>query len=244
MKTFFATILSLLLTLLPLAVNSANLISFDATSHGSTTNNSISGTLTQNHTVSGSNPILICYVAQLFTTGSLNTITASYNGISMTQLETQSTTGPTQLTEFELINPPTGTNTARTDFTFSQSQSWSTDMECVSYDNVGTVDAHTQNTGSGSVSLSMSSANDNVWFVAGFAKNDNTAFTDSGVGTSRAQFLGTARADLSDSNGALASGSHSIGVSGWTAGDGGVGTGLVIAPFVASAFNLWQFFAF
>lgn len=154
-------------------------IAFDATSHA---NEAFSSPLAWNHTCTGSNLVLVVSVTFV---GTATSIATTYNGVSMTLIDT-ATTGTTNSLLYYLLNPSTGINSISCSF------SGTPDIYggAVSLTGVSALDAHNKSIGTtNAVTTSVTTVSDNTWIVDGMTGSQGATVTVGGSQTQRQKTL-------------------------------------------------------
>lgn len=188
-------------------------------------------------TTSGSNRILI---GCLWVTGT-NTITsATYNGVSLTQIDTSNFLG-SNMYSFYLVNPALGSNTFNI-----QTTGGSLIVGLASYTGAaqsGQPDNHHINNASAVSTLTdtLTSVADNSWHIGCFY-NDTTGNTTAGAGTTR-RSVGTVDAGIFDNNADIhPAGSNSI-IANLASGSGRLQfLSMTIAPATANPPTIFENF--
>lgn len=183
-------------------------------------------TATFAHTVTGSNTILIVYCC----IQTNNTLTATYNGVSMTQVFKQfSGTGSDYLYAFILIAPTTGSNNvvltsgASTNWSASMALSYTGAAQSAQPDSFNSVQ---NGSGTGNMTVATTVVAANSWLsLAVFPQNNDPDST-----VSCTQRL-TGNGNAADSNGTVGTGSQSAGWH-WALTDNNAMGIMSIAPFV------------
>lgn len=199
-------------------------------------------TATFSHVVTGSNPTLVVYSNIQVD----NTLTATYDGVSMTQVLKQATGfGTNFLYGFVLINPHTGTHNVVLTSGAGAGTNWSAQM-ALSYTGTNqstqpdSFNGATQNvTGAADSTVATTVILPNSWLV--FAEFPTDADPVSVVGgTSRLTGNGAA----ADSNGTVSTGSQSVGFH-WNVSDRHALGIMSISPTAAApTFQLWKLWVF
>jgi hypothetical protein len=178
---------------------------------GSIANWSTSNPATASFTCSGSDRILFVGV---FTNGTVTALSATYNGVSMTQLafftDANTPTGNKQAV-FYMVNPPTGSNTVSVTRTGGANMS----IIAASYNGVdqsNPIDAHVTDAGTGTApsftTSSVTVSNSDNWLVGLFRDVDNKV-TSANI-LSFVASTSTVFEEVWDSNGAAGAGSKSV----------------------------------
>lgn len=181
-------------------------IAFDAASGANTASNASS--INWNHTIAGSDTVLFVFVE----TGN-NSPTVTFNGVSMTQMLTDNTSGYYSYL-FGLVAPSSGTHTvvvtlnSGTNVIVGSSASYTGMNQSLTPDSSNTGNAF----GAGNVTLTTTVVGSNAWLIMG---------AGGGVGTPMSAGSGTTMRDsqanavpigdgLCDSNGTVGTGSQSL----------------------------------
>lgn len=190
---------------------------------------------TLSHTVTGTNPVLVCTV-QTADTGDSST-GVNYNSVAMTQgikaVTADSSSYYTYL--YYLVNPATGTHDAVATFSSSEAHG---QFSCSSFTGAGTPEAFasaTHATGVGDTVIldPITTLTDNAWVVGAIGVFSGAKVTAS-VGTTMSRGNNVSFWDTADSNGAKSpAGSYSI--AGVSSGGGWTAIALSLPVYVASA---------
>lgn len=205
-------------------------IAFDASATGVTG----SGTsLTFSHTCTGSNLILVCYADH----GSgVNITGVTYNGTSMTAVDTVLSGDGEKMDSFYLIAPSTGANNvvisaASATLIIGASGSYTGAKQS------GQPDTHTTDSATGTddqVDCTVTVVADNSWGTMG-VRGTGAGTSSAGANTFQ-RAANSGNVQLYDSNGTWAAGSHTLSATGVNASSGnGAACELTIAPVVAAA---------
>jgi len=176
-------------------------IAFDAETQGSAGG---TGALTLSHTITGADPFLVGVVQ----TDDVSSFTATWNGTSMTQIESASDGAGNEIYMFYLAAPSTGTH----DLVYTKTGSGSARGFALSYTGVDQstpLDAHTfHSAGTGSTHTStITVVGANTWLVGGVASDGGAPSAGTGT-TQRGTNVGFS--GVADSNGTVGTGSQAL----------------------------------
>lgn len=211
-------------------------ISFDSAANGSETD--VGGSVTFSHTCTGFNLILLVGVQY----DSAAAVTVTYNGISMTQLDSVNSydTAGSKNSMFYLVSPSTGSNsvvattTGGGGYISASSSSYSGVRQSNPIDNHAAENASNSiNAQASPWSVSMTSAADNCWLIA-MMGTDGGNPTNAGTNTTkRSQEATTRVTGMFDNNAAIhPAGSASLQISGWGGSRNAYAVKATIAPFI------------
>lgn len=192
-------------------------------------------TATFAHTVTGSNTLLVVFS----NIQANNTLTATYNGVSMTQVFKQfSGTGSDYMYCFVLINPTTGTNNVVLTSGAGAGTNWSAQMAlsytgCKQTSQPDSSNSIQNGLGTGNQTVSTTVVAANCWTVYGLFPQNNDP---SGVVTQNNQSRLTGNGNAGDSNATVSTGSIAGGWNFLLADNNAMGV-VSIAPFVAPVVN-------
>ncbi|MBX4192199.1 hypothetical protein KW798_01810 [Candidatus Parcubacteria bacterium] len=185
----------------------------------------VSGSATSvnwNHTVSGSKRALVVFVYNDDDTDKVTSVT--YNGVSMTRVDAESSSGKQTVYAYLLMNPAVGTHSVVVSASSGSNQLGGVSLSYTGVKQTGQPDSFATNqagVGGGTFTLSTTVGDADSW-VIGAERNDSDVPNTTGGATNRAGVNTMKAAD----KGPVSAGSQSVA---WTASNGAIYTGVVIS---------------